>query len=154
MLQTLQRRQFKLTLNLNPLITTRHTTHPRKKLHLAAIVAKLPAQHQLLLVVNPDSFTILATPKGIRSQKKPKHLVQAPPLYLVSLNLIICANYSSTNYRILHFSYFRLFFSFHSLLFFAFTSFCHSHKIKLNGMLFLPTLKFLYLSPRSIVLLM
>jgi len=85
---------------------------------------------------------------------KTKLISQAPLLYLVSLNLIICVSRSSTNYRRHHFNYFRLFFSFHSLVYFFSTSFFHSYKIKLNGTLLLPTLRFLCLSPWSIVLLM
>jgi len=44
---TLQRKQFKLALNLNPLVTIKHETHP-SKLHLTAIVAN----HYL----NPNSL--------------------------------------------------------------------------------------------------
>jgi len=43
MLQTLQGKQFTLTFSLNPLITTRHTTHPGK-LHLFVAVTKPPIQ--------------------------------------------------------------------------------------------------------------
>jgi len=44
---TLQRKQFKFALNLNPLVTMKHETHP-SKLHLIVIVAN----HYL----NPNSL--------------------------------------------------------------------------------------------------
>ena len=70
------------------------------------------------------------------------------------LNLIICINNSSTNYRRHHFNYLRFCFSFHYLRYSAFSNFYRSHKIKFNGSFLLPTLEFPYLSSRSMLMLM
>ena len=111
----------------------KHETHP-SKLHLTAIVAN----HHL----NPNSLLqapMTPLPYGWHQEvydlEQTKSISQAPLLYLVSSNLIICPNHSSTNYRIHHFNFFKLFFSFHSLVYFAPTSSCHSYKIQHLGFL-------------------
>jgi len=63
------------------------------------------------------------------------HYLKYHFLYLVSSNSIICANHPSTNYRIHHFNFFRLFFSFHSWVYFAPTSSRHPYKIQHLGFL-------------------
>jgi len=131
------------------------TNHTPKKTSLVCNCSKTPNSNtNSPLVVNHDSFTIPTIPNDIRPWAKPKPLVQPPPSYLVFLNLTICTNCSSSNYSEHHLNHSD--FSSPSLCSFCtrFFFFCHSHKIKLNDVLHLSILEFLFLIPRSIFLLM
>jgi len=97
------------------------TYHTPKKSSLICNCSKTPnSNSNSPLVVNHDSFTIPTILNDIWPWAKPKPLVQLPPSYLVSLNLTICANCSSTNYSEHHLDHFRLFFAFTMLFLYKF----------------------------------